>query len=412
MELEVVVTGLGVISPLGNTVEEFWEALCTGRSGITRITRFDASSHRSQVAGEVKNFTIEEFLSKKESKNLELFHQYALAASIMAIRNSGLTICEENRDRIGVLIGAGMGGMECIERNHDKLVNFGPKKVSPFLIPMSIINMASGIVSKYFEVRGPNSAIVTACATGTHAIGDAFKIIQRGDAQAIIAGGTESVVSPLAFAGFSSMKALTTRNDEPERASRPFEKNRDGFVLGEGCGIVILEEKEAAKKRGAPIYAEIVGYGMSSDAYHISTPDPSGTGAMLCIKRAIESARINPEQITVVNAHGTSTKFNDTTETLALKRIFNEHAHTLMVSANKSMTGHLLGATGGVEVVASCLTLKEGIIPPTINYEEPDPECDLDYVPNTAREQKVNYILKNSFGFGGTNTSLVLKKCD
>jgi len=412
LELEVVVTGLGVISPIGNSVETFWEALCSGRSGITTITRFDASSHRSQVAGEVKNFNIDEFLSRKESKNLELFHKYALASSITAVKNSGLKISDENRDRIGVLIGAGMGGMECIERNHDKLVKFGPRKVSPFVIPMSIINMASGVVSRHFKVRGPNSAIVTACASGTHAIGDAFKIIQRGDAEAIIAGGTESVVSPLAFAGFSSMKALTTRNNDPEGASRPFEKNRDGFVLGEGCGIVVLEEKETAKKRGAPIYAEIVGYGMSSDAYHISTPDPSGVGAMLCIKKAIESARINPEQIIVVNAHGTSTFFNDKTETLALKSVFKEHSRKLMVSANKSMTGHLLGATGGVEVVSSCLTLKEGIIPPTINYEEADPECDLDYVPNTAREKKVDYILKNSFGFGGTNTSLVLKRCD
>ncbi|MGA1867395.1 MAG: beta-ketoacyl-ACP synthase II [bacterium] len=412
MKLEVVVTGLGVISPIGNTVKKFWEALCAGRSGITRITRFDPSDHRSQVAGEVKEFNIEEFISKKESKNLELFHQYALAASIMAVNDSGLTISDENRDRIGVLIGAGMGGMECIERNHDKLVNFGPRRVSPFLIPMSIINMASGIVSMYFKVRGPNSSVVTACATGTHAIGDAFKIIQRGDADVIIAGGTESVISPLAFAAFSSMKALTTRNDEPERASRPFEKNRDGFIIGEGCGILIMEEKEKAKKRGAPIYAEIVGYGTSSDAYHISTPDPSASGTMLCIKKALEDARINPEDIVAVNAHGTSTILNDKTETLALKRVFREHAYKLMVSANKSMTGHLLGATGGVEAVSSCLTLKEGIIPPTINYDEADPECDLDYVPNNAREKKVDYILKNSFGFGGTNTSLVLKKCD
>jgi len=409
MKKSVVITGIGVISPLGISIEKFWESLCAGKSGITRITRFDPSLHRSQIAGEVKDFNIDDYLPKKETKHLELFLQYALASSIMAIKNSGLIIDEAKQDKIGVLIGCGIGGMECIERNHDLLVKYGPRKVSPFLIPMSIINMASGIVSKHFNARGPNSAVVTACASGAHAIGDAFKIIERGDAMAMIAGGTESVINPLAVAGFASMRALSTRNDDPTRASRPFELDRDGFVMGEGCGIVVLEEKKHAKSRGAQIYAEVIGYGISSDAYHISTPDPEAKGATLSIKRALLDAKINPEQIDVINAHGTSTKLNDLTETLAIKQIFLNHAKNLQVSSNKSMLGHLLGAAAGVEIVASCLTLQRGIIPPTINYEKADPQCDLDYIPNTAREQKIKYILKNSFGFGGANASLVLK---
>ena len=407
-----VITGLGTITPLGSRVEKFWTALCNGESGIDRITKFDPSDLDSQIASEIKDFDPQDFISKKDMKKMDTFIQYALAASMMAVENSGLPIAEMDRDRIGVLIGSGIGGMQAIEKYHTILMEKGPKRISPFFIPMSIINLASGTVSIHFGVKGPNTAVVTACATGTHAIGDAFRIIQRGDADAMIAGGAESVITPLAVAGFCAMNALSTRNDAPSKASRPFEKNRDGFIMGEGAGVVVIEEREAALSRGAKIYAEILGYGSSSDAYHMSAPDPDALGASLCMKRAIEDSGISVEEIDYINAHGTSTPLNDRMETTAIKRVFGDHARNLLISSNKSMIGHLLGAAGGVEVVASCLTIHHGMIPPTINYEEPDPDCDLYYCPNQAKEKEIHRVLKNSFGFGGTNASLVLSAPD
>jgi 3-oxoacyl-[acyl-carrier-protein] synthase II len=407
-----VITGLGTITPLGSRVEKFWAALCNGESGIDRITRFDPSELDSQIASEIKDFDPQDFISKKDMKKMDTFIQYALAAAMMAVADSGLPIPEMDRDRIGVLIGSGIGGMQAIEKYHTILMEKGPKRISPFFIPMSIINLASGTVSIHFGVRGPNTAVVTACATGTHAIGDAFRIIQRGDADAMIAGGAESVITPLAVAGFCAMNALSTRNDDPSKASRPFEKNRDGFIMGEGAGVVIIEEREAALSRGARIYAEILGYGSSSDAYHMSAPDPDAVGASLCMKRAIEDSDISVEEIDYINAHGTSTLLNDRMETTAIKRVFGDHARNLLISSNKSMLGHLLGAAGGVEVVASCLTIHHGIIPPTINYEEADPDCDLYYCPNQSKEKEIHRVLKNSFGFGGTNASLVLSAPD
>ncbi|MGA1790931.1 MAG: beta-ketoacyl-ACP synthase II [bacterium] len=407
-----VITGLGTITPLGSRVEKFWTALCNGESGIDRITKFDPSELDSQIASEIKDFDPEEFIPKKDIKKMDTFIQYALAASMMAVEDSGLPIANMDRDRIGVLIGSGIGGMQAIEKYHTILMEKGPKRISPFFIPMSIINLASGTVSIHFGVKGPNTAVVTACATGTHAIGDAFRIIQRGDADAMIAGGAESVITPLAVAGFCAMNALSTRNDAPSKASRPFEKNRDGFIMGEGAGVVIIEERESALSRGARIYAEILGYGASSDAYHMSAPDPDALGASVCMKRAIEDAGISVEEIDYINAHGTSTLLNDRMETTAIKRVFGDHASDLLISSNKSMIGHLLGAAGGVEVVASCLTIRHGIIPPTINYEEADPDCDLYYCPNKAKVKKIRRVLKNSFGFGGTNASLVLSAPD
>jgi 3-oxoacyl-[acyl-carrier-protein] synthase II len=404
----VVITGLGVITPLGCAVNTFWKNLCEGRSGIGRISRFDPSGIDSQIAAEVKDFNPEDFIPRKEIKKMDTFIQYALAASDMAVKDSGIDLSKVDRDSIGVLIGSGIGGMQAIERNHSILLEKGPQRISPFFIPLSIINLASGNVSIRFGIRGPNLSVVTACATGTHAIGDAARIIQRGEAEAMIAGGTESVITPLAVAGFCAMRALSTRNDDPTKASRPFDLQRDGFIMGEGAGIVMLEEREGALRRGARIYAEVMGYGMSSDAYHISAPDMNGEGATLCMKRAINDARLSPGEIDYINAHGTSTPLNDRIETLAIKNLFGEHAKKLMISSNKSMLGHLLGAAGGVEIVASCLTIHHGIIPPTINLEYPDPECDLDYCPDKAREKKVFRVLKNSFGFGGTNASLVL----
>ena len=407
-----VITGLGTITPLGSRVEKFWAALCNGESGIDRITRFDPSELDSQIASEIKDFDPQDFISKKDMKKMDTFIQYALAAAMMAVADSGLPIPEMDRDRIGVLIGSGIGGMQAIEKYHTILMEKGPKRISPFFIPMSIINLASGTVSIHFGVKGPNTAVVTACATGTHAIGDAFRIIQRGDADAMIAGGAESVITPLAVAGFCAMNALSTRNDDPSKASRPFEKNRDGFSMGEGAGVVIIEEREAALSRGARIYAEILGYGASSDAYHMSAPDPDAEGASLCMKRAVEDSGISVEEIDYINAHGTSTLLNDRMETTAIKRVFGGHARNLLISSNKSMLGHLLGAAGGVEVVASCLTIHHGMIPPTINYEEADPDCDLYYCPNQAKEKEIHRVLKNSFGFGGTNASLVLSAPD
>jgi 3-oxoacyl-[acyl-carrier-protein] synthase II len=393
---------------LGNSLKEFWSGLCNGKSGINLITKFDSTGYDCRIAAEVKDFDPLDFIPKKDIKKMDTFIQYAMAASMLAVEDSRLSITEADRDRIGVLIGSGIGGMQAIEKYHSILLEKGPKRISPFFIPMSIVNLASGNISIHFGIKGPNTSVVTACATGTHAIGDAFRIIQRGDAEAMIAGGTESVITPLAVAGFCAMNALSTRNDDPERASRPFEINRDGFVMGEGAGIVIIEERERALSRGARIYAEILGYGTSSDAYHISAPDPDAVGPSLSMERAIADSGILPDEIDYINAHGTSTPLNDRVETKSIKKIFGSHARNLVISSNKSMLGHLLGAAGGVEAVASCLTIQHGIIPPTINYEEPDPECDLDYCPNESKRQEVRRVLKNSFGFGGTNACLVM----
>ena len=406
----VVVTGVGVVSPLGTGNLKNWDAVVAGRSGIGPITRFDTSDMPVKIAGEVKDFVAEDFIDKKEIKKMDLFIQYSLAAAQFAMEDSGLIVTEENATRVGVIVGAGLGGLTTIERYHTSLLEGGYKKISPFFIPMLIINLAPGHISMKFGAKGPNISSVSACATGTHSIGDAYHIIKRGDADAMIAGGTESTVTPLGIGGFAVMKALSTRNDDPAAASRPFEKNRDGFILAEGAGIVVLEEYESARKRGAKIYGEVVGYGLTGDAYHMTAPAPEGEGAARCIKMALDGAGVNPEDVTYINAHGTSTPFNDLNETLAIKRVFGPHAEKLMVSSTKSMTGHMLGAAGGVEAVFTLLAMEKGVIPPTINYDEPDPDCDLDYVPNTAREKKISYALSNSFGFGGTNATLLFKK--
>ncbi|MBE0595805.1 MAG: beta-ketoacyl-ACP synthase II [Desulfuromonadales bacterium] len=406
----VVVTGVGVVSALGTGVEKNWTALMQGQSGIGPITRFDASSLPTQIAGEVRDFDPELYIDKKEIKKMDLFIQFALGAAELAMQDSGLQITEENAERVGVLVGAGLGGLPAIERYHQAMLDGGYKKLSPFFIPMLIINLAPGHISIKYGAKGPNISSVSACATGTHSIGDAFRMIQRGDADAMIAGGTESTITPLGVAGFNVMKALSTRNDDPTAASRPFEKNRDGFVMAEGAGIVILEEYESAKKRGAKIYAEVCGYGLTGDAYHLTAPAPNGEGAARCIKMALTTAGVNPEEVDYINAHGTSTHFNDLYETMAIKTVLGPHAHKVMISSTKSMTGHTLGAAGGVEAVYSVLAMERGAVPPTINYQEPDPECDLDYVPNEARQAPVRIALSNSFGFGGTNATLLFRK--
>ncbi|WP_416373120.1 beta-ketoacyl-ACP synthase II [Geobacter sulfurreducens] len=406
----VVVTGVGAVSPLGVGNAANWDALVSGTSGIGHITRFDASDLPVRIAGEVKGFEPEQYIDKKEVKKMDLFIQYAMAAAHYAMEDSGLQITEENAERTGVLVGAGLGGLPTIEKYHAAMLEGGHKKISPFFIPMLIINLAPGHISIKYGAKGPNLSSVSACATGTHSIGDAYHMIKRGDADAMIAGGTESTVTPLGIGGFAVMKALSTRNDDPAAASRPFEKNRDGFVLAEGAGIVVLEEYEAAKKRGAKIYAEIVGYGLTGDAYHLTAPAPEGEGAARCMKMALNNAGVRPEEVDYINAHGTSTPFNDYYETLAVKSVFGDHAKKVMVSSTKSMTGHLLGAAGGVEAVFTLMAMDKGVIPPTINYQEQDPECDLDYVPNTAREKSITYALSNNFGFGGTNATLLFKK--
>ncbi len=411
MGRRVVITGLGVVSSLGNTVEEFWNNIINGRSGISRISKFDVSEYPSQIASEIRDFNPDEFISPKDAKRLALFTQYAIFAAKKALEDAGLEINEENADKIGVLIGSGIGGIEVLEEQIEKLITKGPKRVSPFFIPMMISNMASGNVSIYTGAKGPNSNAVTACASGTTAIGEAMEMIKRGDADIMIAGGTEASITPSALAGFGNMKALSTRNDEPEKASRPFDAERDGFVIGEGGGILILEELESARKRGAKIYAELLGYGSTGDAYHMTQPSPGGEGAARAMELAIRKAGIAREELGYINAHGTSTPLNDKLETNGIKTVFKEHAYKLMVSSTKSMTGHLLGAAGGIEAVICAKTLKEGIVPPTINYENPDPECDLDYVPNEAREYPgLKYVMSNSFGFGGQNACLVLGK--
>lgn len=407
----VVITGVGAVSPLGCGNVSNWNALVSGKSGIGLITRFDASDMPVKIAGEVSDFNAEDYIDKKEIKKMDLFIQYSLAAAHYAMEDSGLVINDENAERVGVLVGAGLGGLPSIERYHTLLNEGGPKKISPFFIPMLIINLAPGHISIRYGAKGPNLSSVSACATGTHSIGDAFHMIARGDADAMIAGGTESTVTPLGIGGFAAMKALSdSHNDSPEKASRPFDKDRDGFVLAEGAGVVIMEEYESARKRGAKIYAEVVGYGLTGDAYHMTAPAAGGEGAARCMKMALKNAGVSPEQVTYINAHGTSTPFNDLNESLAIKSVFGDHAAKLMVSSTKSMTGHLLGAAGGVEAVFTCLAMEKSVVPPTINYETPDPECDLDYVPNTARDAKIEYAMSNSLGFGGTNATLLFKK--
>ena len=400
---------MGIVSPLGIGLDDNWQAICQGKSGIGPITKFDTTEYPAKIAGEVKNFDPELYIDKKDQKKMDVFIQFALAAGSMAIKQSGLIIDESNAERVGVLVGSGLGGLQTIEKYHTMLLQSGPKKISPFFVPMLIVNLAPGQISIYFGCRGPNSSVVTACATGNHSIGEASRIIQRGDADAMIAGGVESTITPLAVAGFCALKALSIRNEAPEKASRPFEKNRDGFVMAEGAGILVLESLESAKQRGASIFAEIIGFGCNADAYHITAPSPGGEGAARCMQIAIDDAGIKPGDIDYINAHGTSTPMNDLSETIAMKTVFKERVKNLPVSSTKSMTGHLLGAAGGVEAIFSILTIKHGIIPPTINYDEPDPECDLDYVPNVARKQDVRIVMSNSFGFGGTNATLIFK---
>ncbi|HUT43722.1 MAG TPA: beta-ketoacyl-ACP synthase II [Desulfobacterales bacterium] len=410
MSRRVVVTGLGLVTPLGIGVDETWTALCKGQSGISEITRFDASAFDTKIAGEVKNFHPKDFLSKKEAKRTQLFIAYAVAASRMALEDSGLTIDKTNENRVGVLTGCGLGGLNLLEQTTVVLQKKGPQRVTPFFIPMIIGNMAPGMISIYLGAKGPNSSIATACASGTHAVGDAFKIIKRGAADAMITGGVESVITPTCIAGFNAMKALSTRNDDPERASRPFDRDRDGFVIGEGCGILVLETLDSALERNARIYAEICGYGMSGDGFHMAAPAPEGEGAARCMAAALADAQMTGDEIDYINAHGTSTQLNDVYETKAIKSVFKEKASSIAVSSTKSMTGHLLGGSGGIETVFTALTISEGIIPPTINLDHPDEECDLDYVPNTARKMDVKTAMTKSFGFGGTNATLILKK--
>ena len=405
----VVVTGLGTLSPVGNTADEFWSSLVQGRSGVGLITKFDTTGYPTRIAGEVKNFDPLDFVDKKDARRLDPYLQYAVASSVLAVQNAALDTGKVDGTRFGVLIGSGIGGITTLLESHRNLLEKGPDRVSPFFIPMLIANMASGLVSMRFGAKGPNSAVVTACATGNHAIGDSFKIIQRNDADIMIAGGSEAIIIPLTIAGFCSMKAKSTRNDEPTKAMRPFDANRDGFVAGEGAGILVLESLEHALARDARIYAEIVGYGMTGDAHHMTAPDPEGDGAARAMAAAVRDAGLDVGAVGYINAHGTSTQYNDKFETIAIKRVFGEHARRLAVSSTKSMTGHLLGAAGGIEAIATVLALHHGILPPTINYETPDPDCDLDYIPNQARKQNVEIALSNAFGFGGTNATLAFR---
>ena len=410
MKRRVVVTGLGVVTPLGTGVLKTWEALLKGESGIDKIDSFDVSDYPCQIAAEVKDFDPLVYVEKKDLKRMDRFTQFALAAATMAVEAAGLPITADNLHRIGCLIGAGFGGMATLERNHEALLRAGPGRVSPFFVPMLIANMAAGQVCMRFGIRGPNACVATACAAGTHAIGDAYKIIQRGDADVMLSGGCESAITPLALSGFCAMRALSTRNDRPQRASRPFDKDRDGFVMGEGAGIVVLEALDHARQRDATIYAELLGYGMSADAYHMTQPDPEAHGVTLCMQRALQDAALAPEDVEYINAHGTSTPYNDKYETLAIKKVFGAHAYRLAVSSTKSMTGHLLGGAGGVEAVFTVLAIHQGVVPPTMNWETPDEDCDLDYVPNVVRYQPLQVALSNSLGFGGTNACVVFRK--
>jgi len=404
------VTGVGLLSPLGSGTEATWEAIRAGKSGIGRITQFDASAFSCQIAGEVKGFDPASYIEKKEIKKMGRFIQFAIPAAEWALKDSGLQVTPENAERVGVYIGSGIGGFEVIEREHRTLLEQGPRRLSPFFIPATIVNLASGQVSMRCGAQGPNSATATACTTSAHSIGDSFRIIARGDADAMICGGTEACITPLGVGGFAAMRALSTRNHDPERASRPWDRDRDGFVVGEGAGILVLEELEAARQRGAHILAEIVGYGMSGDAYHVTAPPDNGDGAFRVMRNSLRDAGIGPTQVDYINAHGTSTDVGDRAETVAIKRAFGEHAYKLAVSSTKSMTGHLLGGAGGLEAGITVLAIRDQIAPPTINYENPDPLCDLDYIPNQARPMKIEYALSNSFGFGGTNGCLIFKR--
>jgi 3-oxoacyl-[acyl-carrier-protein] synthase II len=404
----VVVTGLGAVAPNGIGIDQFWDNLVRGVSGVGPIARFDASKHDTQIAGEVKGFDPLAWIEKKEVRKMDLFIQFAIAAAQMAFDDAGLKVTDDNRERMGVCVGTGMGGIPALEESHKVLLERGPSRISAFFIPSIITNLGSGQISMRFGMKGPNSCVCTACATGNHALGDSFRLIQRGDADVMIAGGSEAVITPLTIAGFAAMRALSTRNAEPTRASRPFDKGRDGFVMGEGSGLMVLESLEHAQRRGARIYAELVGYGMSADAHHITLP--ALDGAVRSMRLSLQDAHIAPSAVQYVNAHGTSTPAGDLNETLALKEVFGDHAARLAVSSTKSMTGHLLGAAGGIESVITVLTIVKGLIPPTINYDTPDPECDLDYVPNVARTASVQVALSNSFGFGGTNSTLIFKR--
>ncbi|MFP4516899.1 MAG: beta-ketoacyl-ACP synthase II [Desulfovibrionales bacterium] len=406
----VVVTGLGAVTPLGNDLTSSWENLIAGKSGIGPVTRFDTSDHQTTFAGEVKDFDAEPFVPAKQAKRMELFTLYAVACAKMALADANWEIPEEERARVGAIIGCGLGGLESIETYHEKLLKQGPRRISPFFIPIIIGNMAAGQVAIFTGAMGPNLATTSACASGMHGVGYAYSEIKLGRADAMICGGTESVITPMCFAGFNALKALSTRNDDPQRASRPFDRDREGFVVGEGCGLLLIESLEHATARGARIYAEIVGFGASGDAYHMTAPEESGAGMALAMEAAVREAEISPEEVDCINAHGTSTQLNDLTETRAIKRVFGAHARNIPVSANKSQIGHLLGAAGGVECVFSTKTIHEGIIPGTINQENPDPECDLDYVGDGSRKQQVEYVLSNSFGFGGTNACVLFKR--
>jgi len=399
-----------MVTPLGTGVRKNWEAACAGKSGIGAITKFDASPFTSQIAGEVTDFKSADFMDKQQIRRFDVFIHYAVASARMAMEDSGLKIDSTNSHRVGCIMGSGLGGLAMLEHYHKILLEKGPRRISPFFIPGMIANMAPGQIAIEFGAKGPNISVETACAASSHSIGDAFRFIRDGISDAMITGGSEAVITPLALGGFCSMRALSTRNHEPEKASRPFDLDRDGFVMGEGAGLLVLEELNQALERGADIYAEVVGYGLSGDAYHVSAPEPNGEGAVSCMSMAMDTAGIKPGDIDYINAHGTSTKLNDASECKAIKAVFGEHAYGLAISSTKSMTGHLLGGAGGIEAIYTILTIKHGIIPPTINYETPDPECDLDYVPNVARTANVRAAMSNSFGFGGTNASLVFKR--
>ena len=409
MGRRVVITGVGLVIPTGIGVETAWKNICEGKSGIGPLTRFDTNGFETKIAAEVKNFNPELYIDKKEIKKMDLFIHYAIGATQEALKDAQLSITPENSEQIGVIVGTGLGGLPSIERYHKVLLEKGPSRITPFFIPMLIANLASGQIAIQFGPKGPNTCVVTACATGAHCIGDAFRVIVYGDAEAMITGGTEANITPLTIGGFNAMKALSTRNDQPDKACRPFEKNRDGFVVAEGSGILILEELQFALKRKAKIYAELIGYGYTGDAYHITAPSPDGDGAVRCMRMALRDARLKPEDVDYINAHGTSTQLNDLTETIAIKKVFGDHAKKVPISATKSMTGHLLGAAGSTEAIFSVLSLRDGIMPPTLNYEEADPQCDLDYVPNVARRKPLKVAMSNAFGFGGTNATLIFR---
>ncbi|MFZ0389417.1 MAG: beta-ketoacyl-ACP synthase II [Calditrichia bacterium] len=410
MNKRVVITGMGAVTPLGNSVDAFWQAMLRSESGSDYITHFDTSEHTTRFGCEVKNFSSEGIIEPRETRRMDMFAQYGLVAAHEAILNSGLNFETENQDRIGVVVGSGIGGIQSFEKEHEKLINGGPRRVSPFFIPQMIIDIVSGLISIKYGLKGPNYGIVSACATASHAIGDAFKLIRRGEVDVMITGGSEAAICPMSVAGFNSMKALSTRNDEPKTASRPFDRTRDGFVMGEGAGILVLEELEHARKRGAEIFAEVRGIGFTADAYHITAPAPGGEGAIRAMKQCLKDSNLNPEEVDYLNAHGTSTPYNDKSETEAIKAVFGDQAAELNISSTKSMTGHLLGAAGGVELIAAALAIRNNVIPPTINYQEPDPECDLNYTPNQPVERPVKVAISNTFGFGGHNAVICVSE--